>query len=275
MFTLKPLNDPTPVQALKEAYLSSLVFPMDSYWQGAVLGLAAHWQIDVNEQQAGYCVISKDKSVLQFYVSDPFLALAADLFSFIVNGDQVESASAGTFEPIYLAHCLDHQNGIEIRSYLFADHRQIEPHLASYPDAQFRPATNADAENLATFYSQNDEYEDTETIEAGFGGRLNYAKTLIAEGQVFILIDKNELLATGECRISANQRPYADLGMITGKAFRRRGIGVYMLAKMKEYCTQRGAQPICSCAAENLPSRKAIEKAGFVVRHRLLNISFD
>jgi predicted acetyltransferase len=275
MIDLKQLDNLDQIQPLKEAYLSSLVFPMDSYWETAVVGRAPHWLIEVDGQQAGYCAICNDKRLLQFFVADPFLAMASELFAFIIKGNLVQTASAGTFEPTYLAHCLDHQRQVEVRSYLFQDHKRVEPFLDGFTAAQFKLAVAADAQKLATFYDQNNEFADTEAIINGFGSRLNYARSLIDQGQVYILVDKNELIGVGECRISASQAPYADLGMITSSKQRRQGIGSYILAKLKQHCYQRGAKPICSCAANNLPSRKTIEKAGFITQHRLLDIQFS
>lgn len=271
---LKQLDNPNQIEDLQEAYLRDLVFPMDIYWKSAVIGRAPHWKIEVDGQQAGYFAAGADKRLLQFHVADRFLPLASELFAFVVSGDRIETASAGTYEPAYLSHCLDHQKRVKVRSYLFRDHRRVEPALDSYPAAQFRLATAADAQSLATFYSQNNEYEDTEAILSGFGSRLNYAQRLIDQEQVFILIQEDELLGIGECRISASQPPYADLGMITDRNHRRQGIGATILARLKQECYRRSAKPICSCAAENLPSRKTIEKAGFITQHRLLDIQF-
>lgn len=275
MIALKRLADQQPIQALKEAYLRGLVFPMDAYWQSAVVGHAPHWQIEVDGQQAGYCAISSEKRLLQFYVTDPFLPLASELFAFIAASDLVECASAGTFEPAYLAHCLDHQHRVTVRSYLFQDHQQVGPRLDSYPLAKFQLAGAADAERLAAFYGRNNEYQDTEAITAGFGSLLNFAKSLIAAEQVFFLSEGDDLLGVGECRISSSQPPFADLGMITDRDHRRQGLGGYMLAKLKGYCYERGAKPICSCAAGNTASRKTIERAGFITRHRLLDMTFS
>lgn len=273
---LKQLDNSDQIEELQASYLRGLVFPMDSYWESAVVGRAPHWQIEVDDQQAGYFAArTDDKRLLQFTVTDRFLPMASELFAFVVSRDRVQTASAGTFEPAYLAHCLDHQQRVEVRSYLFQDHRRVEPILDSYPSAQFRLAAAVDAERLATFYSQNDEYEDTEAILTGFGSRLNYAQRLIDQEQVFVLVKENELLGVGECRLSASQPPYADLGMITAKQHRRQGIGAFILARLKQECYRRNAKPICSCAADNLPSRKTIEKAGFITQHRLLDIQFS
>ncbi len=275
MIEVQQLESPLQIASLKEAYLRSLIFPMDAYWKTAVVGQAPHWQINLDGQAAGYFAARADKRLLQFYISDPFLAAASDLFSFVVASDLVQTASAGTFEPAYLSHCLDHQAQVAVRSYLFEEHSRVEPALNNFPHAQFRLATPADTEQLALFYARNDEFQDTEAIKEGFGSRLNYARALIERAQVFILHNEQELIGVGECRISASQFPYADLGMITSKEHRRLGIGSYLLAKLKEHCYTHGAEPICSCAAENIPSRKTIEKAGFITRHRLLDFQFS
>jgi predicted acetyltransferase len=274
MIKLQRLDSLEPIREMKEAYLRELVFPIDAYWQSAVVDRAPHCLVTVNDTPAGYLAASSDKRLLQFHVAEPFLPLASGLFSFVIEGDLVRTAAAGTFEPAYLAHCLDHQNGITVRSYLFQDHKRVDPVLAGFPYAQFKPATPGDARDLATFFSQNNEFEDTDAISNCFGDHLNYARSLIEAGQAFLLVNEDDLLGVGECRVSASQPPYADLGMITSRDHRRQGIGTYILASLKEYCYGCGLKPICSCAAENHPSRKTIEKAGFITRHRLLDIQF-
>jgi len=86
------------------------------------------------------------------------------------------------------------------------------------------------------------------------------------------LYDRQGVLATGECIPHRAQPPYADLGMVVARAFRGRGLGNAMLARLKEHCYDAGWQPICSCAAANSASKKAIEKAGFISEHRMLEI---
>ena len=124
------------------------------------------------------------------------------------------------------------------------------------------------------FYQENDEYEDTEAIEEGAGGHELYARELIENGQVFLLMNGGKILGIGECRISETQKPYADVGMITNNQVRRRGIGVFLLAQLKKYCYSQSVKPICSCAFDNFASRKTIEKAGFIAQHRILDIQF-
>jgi len=83
------------------------------------------------------------------------------------------------------------------------------------------------------------------------------------------------LVATGECIPSQTQPPYADVGMVVARAYRGRGLGSSMLMRLKQYCYAAGWQPICSCAADNHASKKAIEKAGFISEHSMVTMMFS
>lgn len=83
------------------------------------------------------------------------------------------------------------------------------------------------------------------------------------------------MVATGECIPSQTQPPYADVGMVAARAYRGRGLGSSMLMRLKQYCYAAGWQPICSCAADNHASKKAIEKAGFISEHSMVTMMFS
>ncbi len=90
------------------------------------------------------------------------------------------------------------------------------------------------------------------------------------EHHIFVLREEGKLIATSECRISKTQKPYADLGMIVAEEHRRKGVGSLYLALTKAFCCERDISPICSCEADNIGSKKAITRAGFVSRHRIV-----
>jgi predicted acetyltransferase len=62
--------------------------------------------------------------------------------------------------------------------------------------------------------------------------------------------------------------------MIVAQEHRRKGIGSYILACTKAFCHGRDVIPICSCEANNTGSKKAITRAGFVSKHRIVLASF-
>jgi predicted acetyltransferase len=63
--------------------------------------------------------------------------------------------------------------------------------------------------------------------------------------------------------------------MVVAQAYRGRGLGRSVLLHLKEHCYKVGWKPICSCAVDNLASKKAIERAGFLSEHRMVKITFS
>jgi GNAT superfamily N-acetyltransferase len=105
------------------------------------------------------------------------------------------------------------------------------------PDALFRRATPNDLEQFAQ------QGLDTE------------AKWLVeVEGVV---------AATGDILFHYN-RPYGDIYMKVGEAFRRRGLGTYLVQELKRICYEGGSIPAARCNRKNIASRQTLQRAGFV-----------
>lgn len=272
--SISPVQSSTDLTALKQAYLQTLSAPLDGYWETAIIGLAPHYEICHHDKVIGYCVITETQQLLQLYVNNEFAAYLA--FEQLVASGQVKTAVVGTNDNFSLATCINraaHFSTKDINTYLFQD--ATRPKLAKpVPNAAFRLAVLADLETLVAFYGRNNESEDTDAIETGFGNQLKYVQSLIENKQVFLLTNEQEIFGIGECRLSQTQPAYADVGMIVDNAYRRQNIGTYILLQLKQHCYANGRQPICSCTAENIASRKTIEKAGFISNNQLLNVLF-
>ena len=271
--SIQPLQSTTDLTSFKKAQLQTLSAPLDGYWETAVIGSAPHYEIRQNDALLGYCVISEEKELRQFFVfteND-----SGKILKQLIATGQVNTAVAGTNDPSFLANCFKLTNNftITVNTYLFQDDQM--PDLPSLPqNAVLRLAQLDDLERLANFYGRNNEYEDADAIEANSGDRLNYAQALIENEQVFLLTDEVVIFGIGECRFSQTQPSFADVGMIVDKLHRRQNLGTTLLIHLKKHCYDNGRKPICSCAAENVASRKTIKKAGFINTDRILNIPF-
>jgi predicted acetyltransferase len=62
--------------------------------------------------------------------------------------------------------------------------------------------------------------------------------------------------------------------MVVNSEMRNRGIGTYIISKLKEQCYSKNLIPICSCDKENIASKKTLEKSGFVSIHKIINVEF-
>ena len=52
---------------------------------------------------------------------------------------------------------------------------------------------------------------------------------------------------------------------------RGKAIGSQIILKLREFAIKNNLKPSCGCAIENLASRKAIEKSGYVSRYKMIN----
>jgi GNAT superfamily N-acetyltransferase len=59
-------------------------------------------------------------------------------------------------------------------------------------------------------------------------------------------------------------RPYGDIYMAVGEAFRTRGIGTYLVQELKRVCYEGGSVPAARCSPKNVASRQTLQRAGFV-----------
>ena len=59
-------------------------------------------------------------------------------------------------------------------------------------------------------------------------------------------------------------RPYGDIYMEVAEAYRRRGIGSYLVQELKRICYEGGSIPCARCNPDNIASRRTLQKAGFV-----------
>lgn len=266
MLTYIQLDNVTAIQQLRNDYLHTLVAPMDGMWEGAIIPQATFWEIQDQGQRIGYFCIDSDNYLLRFHLLENYQTRGQEIFRWVISTYGIQRAIASTIEPMYFSLCIDLQKSIALHSYLFRDHKRIElPSGLSH--SIFRKARKEELENIVLFYQTNTEGAG-EWIEDFLYERIN-------REELFVLYDQQTLVATGECIPKQKQLSYADLGMVVAQAYRGRGLGSFMLTRLKMYCYEIGYKPICSCEANNYASKKAIENAGFISEHRIVTIQFS
>lgn len=87
-------------------------------------------------------------------------------------------------------------------------------------------------------------------------------QNLDAQADWVLEVDKT-IAATGGVLFHYN-RPYGDIYMSVAEPMRRRGLGSYLVQELKRVCYENGNVPAARCNPNNVPSRKTLQKAGFV-----------
>jgi GNAT superfamily N-acetyltransferase len=83
-----------------------------------------------------------------------------------------------------------------------------------------------------------------------------------------IELDGN-VVATGGLMFHYNP-PYGDIYMDVDEHHRRRGFGSYLVQELKRIAYAMGKIPAARCDADNVTSRKTLEKAGMLPCGRVL-----
>lgn len=267
MLTCSQLEQSTIIQDISDDYLRTLTAPMDGMWVSAIIPAATFWEIQADGQRAGYFCLDADHCLVRFHLWENYQYRAREIFQWIISMHTIQQAIASTIEPLYFSLCLDFQHHMIPHTYLFHDTDALLPLNTGIEDVAFRKAAKGDLDDIVRFYQANTEGPD-EWIHGFLRRRLE-------RDELFVLSDQQNLVATGECILSQQQTPYADLGMVVAQAYRSRGLGSFMLTQLKKYCYETGLKPICSCEVTNLASKKAIEKAGFISVQRIMKVEFS
>lgn len=250
---------------LRTAYLESLAAPMDGMWETfAARGrqLEMRW----HDAQAGYASVNEAGQLLQFYVAAPFEPRAAELFAAVVAWDDVAGAMVSTADHGFLSLCLDRQKTVRVHTYLYLDHERIPVETSNGGEVTLDIVERAELASIVALQRDSLDHDPGDWL-------VGYLQNLIERRELYALRRGGEILGTGEARVSDSQRPFVDLGVITMRGHRGRGVASYILTRLKQRCYEREQVPVCSTTVENIGARRAIANAGFVSRHRLLEVA--
>ncbi len=269
MISLQAIDDVANIQSMKHAYLATLQAPLDGMWDAIANG-SPHWTILVDGEPAGYFVTDESGVLLQFHLRPEYGPLSAEVFRYVLKERAIGSALVSTADPLLDPLCeaiasasVDHTLLYEIDS-----EKERMPVVVTQ-GLTFQPVDATDLGRVVLFQQSclDSEQDMTDWLRG-------YSSNLIARGELFCLYRRNEWIGLGELRRSDSQPGIADLGVMVSPEYRRRGWATDILVRLLAICDREGLQAICSTTVDNIASQKAIERAGFVSRHRLVEVNF-
>ncbi|MBI1925186.1 GNAT family N-acetyltransferase [Candidatus Poribacteria bacterium] len=169
----------------------------------------------------------------EFYLLPTYKALAIPVFHQLLATSQAIRILAQTNDVLLMLMLYDFADTIISETILF--HDALTTNL-SLPDVVFRKATKSDP----------------------------------ADDNDWVLEVAGNIAATGGFATHYNP-PYGDIYMGVKEPYRRRGYGSYIVQELKKVCYEAGRRPAARCNAQNVASRKTLEKAGFLPCARILS----
>ena len=96
---------------------------------------------------------------------------------------------------------------------------------------------------------------------------------LFRSNGLWIAFNKGQLVGSGAMIPIDGSGDVVDIGMVTRRNQRNRGFASLIVSELANFLESEGRRPVCGCAESNLASKAALENAGFVSEHRLVQIS--
>lgn len=269
MISLHELPDWSAVADLKALYLESLLAPMDDMWETGIVNPAPHGEIRLEGTRAGYFVATEDGTLLQFFAAPGFETDARAMFEAVLSERSPAKAEVGTIDPLFLSLCLDAQTGSRVHTILYELPDDATPVEPENDGLVFRPVEVAELERAVVF-----QQECLATEQDLSGWLRGYSGNLIERAELLALRRGDEWLGLGECRLSDSQRGVAHVGMMVSPGHRGSGWATDILKRVSARAVSGGRRVVCSTTVDNVAAQKAIDRAGFVGRHRILTVTF-
>ncbi len=258
-FSLRKLPSLEDLAEFREVYLDSCAEAQELYLEMKIRSAEAHVLV-TEAGDVGYVLVGRDGVLLEFFVRDAHVRYADAWFGEILRRLGIRKALCKSFDATLLACAMHHQISVRVEGILCREWMDV-PLRELAPGISTRWAEPADAALLIAV--NENVFDHPDEIHAYTRDR----KLLLFE-------TGTGLLGFGLHSRVIPGRPEFDIGMLVVPDYRGQGHGSAIIRHMAEYCRDRGWRPICGCDVANTGSRKCLENAGFIPRHRLLEFAF-
>jgi len=249
------------ITILRKKLYARLKAPIDAMWELLYINSSQDYLITNKDEVLGYCCIDAEGCLTQIYLEDSHLSKMTPVIKQLISSTLIKSASLSSNEPIGFNTCLSLSKSIKINTYCF-EHLNSPIHINNpLPIAQ---GTLEDIPSVKAFYK----------AQIGMNDTFGYTENLISRREVGLVKEFDNIVATTECRMSDSQPEIADLGIIVSKEQRGKGLATTIMQMQVNRVLDAGRRPICSTTADNISSKKVIEKSGFYCATIIFDIKF-
>lgn len=269
MMTIEPVPSPNELDLLKRQYLEQATAPLDGMWLCGFVPTAKHFGFRHNGDLVGYCCVNSDGYLLQFFVAPQHSDRASGQFAALLRGHaspvgEIAGAFVSTAEPLFLSQCLDHFSKFTVNALMYQLDRQRR---------RTQPTEKNDIALLLVAREQLGVAVDfaAATLGAPAQWLKAYYGNLIDRRELYAVWNDERLVATGERRgYDDYQTRFADVGVVVAEGERGRGLATAILKRLVALNEAAGLQSICSTEKSNTAAQKAIARAGFIARNRIV-----
>jgi GNAT superfamily N-acetyltransferase len=248
-----------PPHDLRERYWETLGEPQVHYLEQRV-ACARHFVLGPAASPVGYMAID-DGAVVEFFALDAALPSLSEIFHAAAEQGGATSAVIKSYDPLALAAAAGR----------LARVTTIGVNCTTWSDERFEPAMG-----FAARPGRADDLAVLHGIGPGLYERPDEMSHDLQAGRITIYEQDSAPVGCGVLSPVREGGDALDIGVGVLPAWRRKGVGEQIVRRLKLICLrERRMRPVCGCAIENIGSRRTLERAGFLTRHRLLELSWN
>ena len=243
------------IKSFRKLYLEKLSELQELFIEW-IVEKSNYYTINNNSEKIGYFIVSKQNSLVELYVDIQNINKIDRIFEDIYHIFNIENVLCKSFDSILLKCCCNSNMKYKVMGYLFRDYIDTIPqNISEFTKIEF--ADESDYDDLVKY--DNELYDTKEDLRFILKNKfvLKYyiAGKLIGCG---FLIKVNEFYN------------HCDIGMWVDTPYRNKGYATKIISDLNQRCIKDGIKATCGCAAENIASKRVLEKNGFRTKHNLL-----
>jgi GNAT superfamily N-acetyltransferase len=257
-FDVIPCDGPLP--ELRELYFRSLPEPQVHYLEQRVAAARAFHVLDPAGAVTGYAAIH-DGSVVEFFALEALLPSLGEVFYAASARGGATSAVVKSYDALALVAATARPGRVAA----------VGVNCTTWSEERFDPPQG--------FTPRAGNASDADFLRAIGPGLFETPDEIprhLDAGEITVYELDGKPAGCGVLTPVRDGADVFDIGVGVLPLWRRKGLGEHIVRHLKMRCLRElHVRPVCGCAVENIASRRTLEKAGFLTRHRLLEIRWE
>lgn len=215
--------------------------------------------LQIDDKEIGYAIMNNDGVLIEFYLIYKYIPESNGFFRQVLKDLSITEIYCKSFDFLLLSNCLLSSLSYSVLGVMYRDY--VEALIKKDLEIKME---KADLSSLESLLKQDDSIKELFETE-------QQLSDFIQNENVFEFYKNDEFIGCGIVIRTNPDWDFCDLGVWVNPSKRGKAIGSQIILNLREFAIQNNMRPSCGCAIDNIASQKAIEKSGFVSKHKLIH----
>ena len=263
---------PTSLKKVKnkrEAYLKQLPNCQEFFLELMVLESECYWLKNEN-QIIGYVIIYQRDTLVELCLPNCPITEAMACFKQLIDELSVVRIFCQSYDDFLMCLCLSFSFPYNMFAYLFREFQQTNDFFNQGHSDTVNQEKEGHHPHLVARLAQPSDLPCLLEQEKTLYEMPEELERFIAHQNMHLFFDGGQLTGCGFLFSLQEMGHHDDIGMWVHPDYRRQGVATKIVSYLKNKSINQGRIPVAGCAIDNVGSRRALEKNGFIAQHSLI-----